>query len=338
MGLNVALMANIGKNDPPAAGEPPDAHAELDSEATVTAIADALRAAGHTVSFIPGDADACERLRQWPTDIVYNICEGLRGQSRESQIPALLEMLGIPYTGSGVLALALALDKPAAKKLFAYHGIPTPRFLSVEPGCPVSAEGLRFPLFVKPAREGSSIGVSPHSRVATVAELAAQVGFVHRTYRQAALVEEFVQGREFTVGVLGNRELQLLPIMEINYDPVPAYNGRIYDYQFKQEWDDWTYFACPAPVDAGLAARLNDTAVAAFRALGCADVARVDLRLDADGVPQVLEVNPLPGLTPDYSDLCRAANVAGITYVQLVNRILDAAVTRYGLTNPTRVP
>lgn len=336
MGLHVALLFNLGKYEPPKDGEPPDAHAELDSEQTVMACAEALRAGGHKVTLIEGNQEAYPALRLARPDIAFNICEGIRGESRESQIPCLLEMLGIPYTGSGPLALAMSLDKPVAKKVFAYHGVPTPLFRSFEPGELVAADGMQFPLFVKPAREGSSMGISPKSRCDTAEELFERVGYIHRMYNQAALVEEFVRGREFTVGIVGNHDRTVFPVMEVNYGPVPSYNGHVYDYQFKQEWDDWKYFYCPAPIERELEVQLKETAVAAWRALGCVDVGRVDLRLDDFGQPQVLEVNPLPGLTPDYSDLCRIAAVAGWGYVDLVNRILETAVVRYGLEGRAR--
>lgn len=329
MGLTVGLMFNLGKHVPPADGEPPDAHAELDSEHTVSAVAEALTAAGHHVIRIEGNEEAFQTLRQTHPDIVFNMCEGLRGNSRESHVPAMLEMLGIPYTGSSVLALALTLDKVATKKMLLFHGIPTPAFRSFAPGETVTWDGLRFPLFVKPANEGSSIGIAPESKVNNPAELVERVRFVHSMYKQAALVEEFIDGREFTVGMVGNHDPFMFPIREINFDPVPEEHGKVYSYQFKQEWDDAQYYLCPAPVDAALEAALRQTALSAFRALGCLDVGRVDIRLGADGVPYVLEINPLPGLAPGYSDLCCQAEAAGWTYEQLIQSILGAALDRY---------
>lgn len=336
MALTVGLMFNLGKNDPPAEGQPPDAHAELDSEKTVLAVAAALAAAGHQVVLIEGNEEAYSKLQAACPDIVFNMCEGLRGASRESHIPAILEMLGIPYTGSSILPLALSLDKAAAKKYFAFRGVPTPAFREIAPGEPPDWTSLRFPLFVKPACEGSSMGISPRSRVSTPAELAEQVEYVHRMYGQAALVEEYVDGREFTVGLVGNHDPVVFPIIEVNFAAVPADHGPIYSYQFKQEWDADHYFLCPAPVDPELETVLKRTARAAFRALGCVDVGRVDLRLGKDGVPYVLEVNPLPGLSPGYSDLCRQAEAGGWTYTQLVNGILDAALERYGMAQGGR--
>lgn len=334
MGFTVGLMYNLGKYDRPGPGEPPDAHAELDSEETVNAIADALRTGGHSVLLIEGNEEAFQRLRELRPQIVFNICEGVRGASRESHIPAILEMLGIPFTGAGVLGLAVSLDKAVAKKLLRFHGVPTPEFRTIAPGEIPEWNGLRFPLFVKPALEGSSKGITPASRVESPAELTERVLQVHRLYRQPALVEEFVGGREFTVGIVGNEPPFVLPIMEICFDSVPDAHGPIYSYQFKQEWDDWSYYRCPAEVDDTLAESLRQMALAAMRALGCVDVARVDLRLGSDGVPYVLEVNPLPGLSPGFSDLARQAERAGWSYSYLVNAILDAGLVRNGLLPP----
>lgn len=333
MALTVGLLFNLGKGDTPEEGEPPDANAELDAEHTIAAVAAALRWAGHEVVLIEGDQNVAARLLERPLDIAFNMCEGLRGDSRESQVPALLEMLGIPYTGSNVLSLAVSLDKPTAKKLLACHGVPTPRFRVVPPGGRADLRGLRFPLFVKPAHEGSSMGITPDSVCHDRASLDEQVSRVHRLYRQEALVEEFIDGREFTVGIVGNTDPLILPILEINFQLCPPEHGPVYSYQFKTEWDADEYYLCPAPVSDELAARLRQTALDAYRALGCRDVGRVDIRLGRNGVPQVLEVNPLPGLTPAFSDLPRAAVAAGMHYEELVNLILEAALARYGLSS-----
>lgn len=332
MALTVGLLYNLGKNEPPADGDPPDAHAELDGEQTVASVAEALRWAGHDVVPIESSCNIWEKLQAQPLDIAFNMTEGVRGGSRESQVPAILEMLGIPYTGSNVLTLAVSLDKSTSKKLFTYHGVPTPRFRVVPPGKRADLRGLRFPLFVKPGHEGSSMGISPASVCRDRQALDEQVTRLHRLYRQEALVEEYVEGREFTVGFVGNEEPLALPIMEINFGLCPPEHGAVYSYRFKTEWDADGYYLCPAPVGEDLATLLRQTALNAFRALGCLDVGRVDIRLGRDGLPQVLEVNPLPGLTPAFSDLPRVALAAGISYERLVNLILDAALERYGLS------
>ncbi len=337
MPLTVGLMYNLKQEGPLEEGEPPDGQAELDNETTILAVAEALRWGGHEVMMIEGDEKAWDRLRETRIDIAFNMCEGIRGRCRESQIPALLEMLGIPYTGSNPLTLALALEKPLAKKLFLYHGIPTPRFCSVAVGERPDDQGLHYPLFVKPAREGSSMGISPTSVVRNVRDLATQVDRVHTLYRQEALVEEFIDGREFTVGIVGNHPPVTLPVMEINFDPCPPHHGRVYSYQFKQEWDADQFYVCPAPVTPEQEALLVKTAIRAFEVLGCQDVGRVDIRLDRQGEPHVLEVNPLPGLTPAFSDLPRVADVAKLGYNRLVNLILEAALERHGMLGYKRL-
>ncbi|MDP2858650.1 MAG: ATP-grasp domain-containing protein [Bacillota bacterium] len=329
---NVGLLYNLGKHDPPEDGEPPDANAELDGESTVIAIADALRWGGHEVVFVEGNEDAYEHLRHSGVDIVFNICEGVRGESRESHVPAMCEMLGIPYAGSKVLALALSLDKPAAKKVFVYHGIPTPKFKVFGPYDRVNASGLQFPLFAKPAHEGSSMGVSPNSLVTNKFELEQQVRYITKFYRQEALVEEFIDGREFTVGILGNEDPHVFPVMEITFKHCPAEHRNIYSRQYKAEWDDESYYPCPAEISDEETRLLKDTAVQAYHALDCLDVGRVDFRMK-DGIPYVLEINPLPGLTPGFSDLPRIANAGGMSYNELVNLILDHALMRYGMEN-----
>lgn len=336
MGLSVGLVYNLGKHDPPAEGEPPDVHAELDSEHTVLAVADALREGGHEVLFIEGDAGVCERLRATRPDIVFNMSEGIRGASREAHVPCILELLGIPYTGSGPLTMAVSLDKPAAKRAFAADGVPTPKSTVCRPGALPDRTGLKFPLFVKPAGEGSSMGIGPNSLVADEAALHRQVEYIHRFYQQPALIEEYIDGREFTIGLLGNGdELAILPIMEINFAPCPSEHGRIYSYQFKTQWDGDEYYQCPAPLAEDQAALLADVAKRAFRCLDCRDVARVDVRLDQSGMPWVLEVNPLPGLVPGFSDLPREAAAAGMTYAALINAILNDAVARQGVAFAT---
>lgn len=329
----VGLTFNLKKARDPEDDEPPDAQAEYDSPATVMAVADALRRGGHQVVFLEADEFLPDRIREESPQVVFNLAEGLRGESRESHVPALLEMLGIPYTGSGVLSLALCLDKPLTKVVLGQYGIPTPAFRVIAPDEAIDATGLRFPLFVKPAHEGSSMGVGPGSVVYGETDLVRQVNLVRELYRQEALVEEFLPGREFTVGLVGNRCLHAFPIMEINYDEVPADHGAVYSRHFKEHWDDDRYYLCPAPVDEALRAELVELARRAFRALRCRDVARVDLRLDAAGRPQVLEINPLPGLAPGFSDLPRAAAAEGWTYEELVNGILDVALLRLGMSH-----
>ncbi len=305
--------------------------AEYDSPETIATICAALAARGDTPVPLEADLELWPRLRHERFDLVFNLAEGLRGECREAQVPALLEMLGVPYTASRVLALAVCLDKPACKRLLLASGVPTPRFDVVPVGVAAPTEGLRWPLFVKPAGEGSSVGISEASLCQSVAEVATQVRHVHERFGEAALVEEFLPGREFTVGILGNDPLRVLPLTEINYAALPLGSPHVYSYRFKQDLGDDRYYFCPAKLDAALEAAVSAVAVGAFRVTGCADVARVDVRLDADGRPLVLEVNPLPGLAPGWSDLPRQASVAGLSYTDLIDAIVQAAVERWKL-------
>lgn len=327
----VGVMFNL-QGDPPKEGEPPDLGAELDSESTILAVADALRAYGHDVSLLEGDWRGISQLHGRHVDIVFNMCEGLRGESRESHVPAVLEMPGIPYTGSGVLSLAVTLDKPLAKKILTYHGIPTAPFRVFTDENDIDVQGLRFPVFVKPAHEGSSMGVTPKSLCKEPLDLYREAKRLLREYTQPVLVEELLPGREFTVGMIGNREPIIFPIMEVDFELVPPEHSRIYSRQFKVEWSDDVYYSCPADVHPELEACIKKTALDTYRALDCRDLARVDLRLDAAGVPNVMEINPLPGLAPGFSDYPRIAEKGGWTYVELVNGVLECALRRNNLT------
>lgn len=329
MGLRVVLLYNlqgeIQEND----DDPPDLHAELDSENTIEAIRLALEGVGCEVTCLEGAPTSLFTLINGNFDLAFNICEGFRGRGREAHIPALLEMIGLPYTGSDVLTLAVSLDKPTTKKILLHDGVATPRFqVFHSPTDPLDAE-MRFPLFVKPAHEGSSMGISANSRVNDEAELRRQVDFICRAYKQPALVEEFIAGREFTIGIIGNgAELRTLPIMEIDFSRVPAEANNIYTYQFKKEWTARENFLCPAPVDDETGERMRLEALRAFSSLGCRDYARVDFRLGVDNTPYVIEINPLPGLAPGYSDFPVSAEALGLSFPQLISEILNTALWR----------
>ncbi len=204
--LTVALLYNLKQNAPHEGGveEPWDVWNELDSERTVTGIEGALRAGGYDVIPLEGDVNLLERLQKTHVDIAFNTCEGHRGGSREAQVPAILDMLGVPYTGSGVMTLALALDKPMSKRVLAFYGLPTPAFQTLITGYESLDPRLKFPLFVKPSREGSGIGITAKSVCRNDSDLREQVRSIIRDYRQPALVEEYVEGRELTIGLLGN--------------------------------------------------------------------------------------------------------------------------------------
>jgi len=352
MGLNVAVLANLKKNAPRYEGMSADAWDDLDSEVTIDAIVAALEAGGHRATFLEGNLTLVDELRRLKPDICFNICEGHWGDSRESHVPALLEMLRMPYTGSGVLNLALTLDKPMTKRVLAFHDLPTPAFQVFERADEPLDDDLRFPLFAKPSREGTGMGVSGQSIVRDERELRTQLAEQLARYQQPILVERFIRGREVTVGVVGNLRppvarrmpedegarrvlagLHFLPPLEVDFAAYPESEGGVYTNRMKTEWAHDFRYRCPAPLDEKLVEQLNRLAAAVFRVTGCRDVARVDFRLDADDGdrPYILEVNPLPGLYPGLSDLVLEAAAEGMGYNALINAILDAARARCGV-------
>jgi D-alanine-D-alanine ligase len=242
-------------------------------------------------------------------------------------VPALCELLGIPYTGSDSATLAIALDKALGKKVLLQHDILTPRFQVMENARERLSPEMRFPLIVKPNAEGSSKGIGSTSVVDTEEELRAAVKTIVERYRQPALVEEYIAGREFTVGLLGDKRPRVLPPMEIKFKK--AENPRpVYDYAVKQEWEEYVYYECPARLTEAEQKAMEKIARATFWALDCRDVARVDMRMDADGRIYVLEVNPLPGLTPGYSDLVLIAKASSMEYDQLIAEIMTGGLRR----------
>lgn len=354
MGLKVAVLANLKENAPHHPGLPPDAWAELDTRRTTDAIGEALEAAGHSTVFLEGDLSLVEQLPRVAPDICFNICEGHRGDSRESHVPAILEMLRIPFTGGGVLALALTLDKPLTKRLLDHHGIPTPAFQVFDRADTPVRPDLAYPLFVKPSREGSSIGVTTASVVNSEAELRVQVARQLERFGQPILVERFVRGREVSVGIIGNPTtsgpgeepiwsspgelppgLTVLPPLETHLERYPEGRGGVYVGSIKSDPGDEYHYSCPALLPASVSAELRLLAANVFDITGCRDVARIDFRLDDDdgGRPFVLEVNGLPGLSPGYSDLVLAAQATGIAYADLITMILDHACARWGITS-----
>lgn len=345
--LRVALLYNLKKNAPHAPGEPVDAAAELDSEDTARALQEALEAGGHQVTPLEGDVNlypTLQRLRD-RIDIAFNICEGHRGDSRESQVPAILEMLGIPYTAAKILGHALSLDKAMAKRVWMSYGLPTAAFQVFQRADEPLQASLAFPLFVKPVSEGTAKGISADSVVQDESQLRQRVDWLIHTYKEPALVETYLPGREFTVGLLGNalapgeRPLSELydetgfhvfPVLEIDTSPV-AEERNIYSGRIKCDMPLAINYLCPAPIPADLERELKRLAVAAFLAIAGLDVARVDFRLDARGQPHILEINTLPGMNPEISDLCIMARAEGMPYVQMVNEILRLAARRNGL-------
>jgi D-alanine-D-alanine ligase len=305
-----------------------DTEAEYDAPETINAIRDALESYGHVVVPVEATAELPRQLMDSPVDLVFNIAEGVSGRNREAAVPALCELMGIPYTGSDAATLSIALDKALSKRVLRQHGIATPEFQVMETGRERLSPKMKFPLIVKPNQEGSSKGVSAHASVVDDEEsLRAVVRELVDKYRQPALIEYYIAGREFTVGLLGDKRPRVLPPMEIIF--LDKANARpVYDYQIKQEWEKHVYYQCPAKLTPAELRSMERIARETFVALDCRDVARVDLRMDDTGEIYVLEVNPLPGLTPGYSDLCLIANAANIDYRSLIGEILAGGLKR----------
>ncbi|MCZ7545314.1 MAG: hypothetical protein M5R40_18140 [Anaerolineae bacterium] len=342
---------------------PADQWDDLDSPKTIDNLVAALKTGGHEAQFLEASIEPphnlVQRLSDYRPDLCFNIAEGHFGDSRESQVPAVLEMLRIPYTGSRLLTLALALDKPMTKRVLWYHGLPTPEFQVFErPDEPLDEDllnpdgSLRFPMFVKPSREGTSMGVSAESIVTTVDTLYVQVGKQLQRYNEPILCEHYIKGREITIGMLGNlaptaarrvnertaphvlpETLTFFPALEVDLRAYSESEAGLYTNYMKVELADDFRYLCPAPLAAEKEQELRLLAAAVFRVIDCKDVSRVDFRLDeAEGdKPYILEVNPLPGLNPGYSDLCIQARAAGWSYEQLINAIVDQAARRHGL-------
>lgn len=318
-----------------------DTFAEWDTMETVNAVRDAL-AERCSVELIEANEEAFEKFRKGNFDFVFNIAEGLHGVSRESQVPAMLELLQIPYLGSDPLTLGLCLDKARAKEILDYNGIPTAPFSVVRTMEELDDVRLRFPSIVKPLHEGSSKGIYNSSVVRDPEELEREVRSVFSVYREPALIEEFLTGREFTVALMGNDgAVEVLPIVEIKFDSLPPGANPIYSYEAKWVWDTrekpLEIFECPADLDASLKTEIESICRAAYAILRCRDWARIDVRCDSRGRPHILELNPLPGILPnpdDNSCFPKAARAMGLSYNQLINRVLDISLARHGISAP----
>ena len=319
-------------------------YAEWDTMETIDAVRSAL-AERHDVVMIEANEGAYERLMDVRPDFVFNIAEGLHGVSREAQMPAIFELLRIPYLGSDPLTLAVCLDKSRAKEILAYHKVPTAPFTVIHALEEFEDLRVRFPSIVKPLHEGSSKGIYNACVVRDTDQLFNEVRTVLEVYKQPALVEEFLSGREFTVAIMGNgRDLRVLPIVEIKFDALPGEMNPIYSYEAKWILDTsdnpLDIFECPAKIDAELRDVIARISCDAYTVLRCRDWSRIDVRLDSRGKPHILEINPLPGILPrpeDNSCFPKAARAAGMNYSQLINSALDIALERWGLQSPKTV-
>ncbi len=329
--LRVGLTFNLKRIDPASN----DAEAEFDSPKTIAAITAAIESYGHTVVPLEATADLPRVLADAAPDVVFNIAEGFRGRGREAQVPALCELLGIPYTGSDATTLALSLDKGLTKQILRAAGIDTASFQVMTTGRE-RLRGLRYPVIVKPNAEGTSKGITAASVVTDDVSLRAAARRLVERYEQPALVEEYISGREFTVGLLGERRPRVLPLMEVVF--LGERRHPVYGFEEKQSFTPQVRFDCPARLTPAEQERIEEAARDTFTALDCRDVARVDLRMAPDGTVYVIEINPLPGLTPEWSDMCAIAKVAGMDHRALIGEILAGALKRYREARSPRGP
>ena len=348
----IAVIANIkDESQPKPEGVPPDAFADFDHIETIHHIQAGLESDGHETKFLMADRTLPQTLQEYEPDICFNIAEGLGGDAREAHVPALLEMLNIPYTGSRVLTNAISLDKTLTKRIWRDRRLPVAPFQEFIVGDEPLRPDLKYPLFVKPAREGTGMGVDTKAIVKNETELRERTKYIITSYQQPALVETFLSGREFTVGVMGRADAKLysrhpdwydekdgfhrFPILEL--DASRSVTPQVYSQAAKAKdvgEKGAPDYICPADIDPELEKKLKHFAYRAHVLLNALDVSRTDIRLDDEGNPRLIEINTLPGLTPDYSDLCLQANAEGISYNDLILDILYLAAGRWGLLEP----
>lgn len=325
IGLSFDLKDDI---EPDEAGDE-DSLEEYDSRETVSLIADCLQAGEHKVALLGGGRQFVENILSRDVDFVFNIAEG-RGnhRSREAQVPSVLEMLNIPYTGSDPLCLAVCLDKPLAKKLVALEGIHTPKWRlinDIKEIENINWNGITFPIIIKPAYEGSSKGIHLTSVAEDAFQAQAEIDRILSCYRQLVMMEEFIGGDEVTVGVIGNSPPQILGMMRILLKT--ADNRFVYSLEVKRDYKNLIEYECPALLDDKILENIKLSSLKVFKTLDCRDFARIDFRISPDGTPYFIEINPLPGLG-SHSDLVIMALKLGWTHEGLVNAILTAAVKR----------
>ncbi len=329
--MKIGLAYDLKEKVPVSESHPEDALEEYDSRETIEGIASALAAKGHSVILLGGGREFLTSILRESVDLVFNISEGLGNyRSREAQVPGVLEMLDIPYTGSDPQCLAICLDKPMTKHLVARAGIATPKWRVISDDRQLSRfswADFPFPAFIKPAHEGSSKGVRFASKVNCAEDVIQAAQNLLEYYHQPVIVEDFIAGDEITVGVVGNSPPRIVGIMRV----VPRMNKAdfVYSLEVKRDWERLVDYECPARLEESVLRKINDASLKIFEVLGCRDFARIDFRLGRDGTPNFLEINPLPGLNPKTSDLVILARKMGWTYEALISTVLEAALERY---------
>lgn len=309
---------------------PEDALEEYDSVETVDALKNAIEARGHSVVKLGGGRKFLHNILTEKVDFVFNISEGLGSyRSREAQVPSVLEMLNIPYSGADPQCLAVCLDKHLTKKIISTEGIPTPQWCVVERSNlnEIDWNTLPYPAFVKPVWEGSSKGIRLKSLVRSPEQLKALVSELLQHYQQPVLVEEFISGEEITVGMVGNNPARIIGIMRVV--PRKKEADFVYSLEVKRDYEQLVDYECPAKLPVRTTQLIEEYSRRIFKLLSCRDFARLDYRVAVDGTPFFLEVNPLAGLNPRSSDIVIMSGLINFKYPDLINAILDAALQRY---------
>jgi D-alanine-D-alanine ligase len=329
--MKIGLTYDLKEAIKPGHGLPDDALEEYDSPETVNGISSVLESLGHSVVRLGGGVEFLDNVRKSGVDIVFNISEGLGNyRSREAQVPSVLEMLDIPYVGSDPLCLAVSLDKSLTKKIIKTLGIPTPDWRVIHNQHElrkIDWQAFSFPGFVKPAQEGSSKGVRLNSRVDTSRQAEELIEKLLADYRQPVMIEEYVGGEEITVGITGNQDAAVLGIMRVL--PRKGTGDFVYSLEVKRDWENLVTYECPAQLNSQVTQRITEYSLKIFGELGCRDFARVDFKVNRNGVPYFLEINPLAGLNPKSSDLPIMAGLLDIPYKVLIEKIFNAALDRY---------
>jgi len=328
--LKIGIAYNLKQSLELTGEAPEDIAEELDCEETIDAIENALQSGGYGVVRLGGGSDFIDRLRDESPDLVFNIAEGFGSRSREAHIPSILEFLGLPYTGSDPLVLALTLEKALTKRVVASLGVKTPAFRVVR-SLKEKVYDFPLPAILKPLYEGSSMGIRLHSKVMSYDELNSLAESLILHYNEPVLVEEFLPGPELTVGLIGNgKDRRIIGIMEIVPRKI-AQEDFIYSLEVKRAWrEEVEYRVNPDYIISSCGDELRSSVLKIAEVIDIRDFARFDFRLDKNGVPNFLEINPLPGLNPNYSDLPIMAYAVGIQYNDMILEIVESARKRYG--------
>ncbi|MBF0545336.1 MAG: D-alanine--D-alanine ligase [Candidatus Riflebacteria bacterium] len=330
--MKLALACNCGGRYSAKPSDPEDLYEEFDSPETLEQIANELSAFGHTVDILEADRTFPSALENGKYEFVFNISEGLKGPCRESLVPAVCEMLDIPFSGSDALTMGITLDKDLARRIVS-EKVPIAHGRVFASEKEINLSGLNFPVLVKPNAEGSSKGIRLKSKINDPNTAVSEIIDLMKSYNGPVLVEEFLPGSECTVAVLGNEHPDVLGIMEIAPRNGPL-NQFVYSLEIKRDYLNHVDYFAPPRFSASIIRQIKSSAIDAYKLLKCRDFARIDFRLDANDIPNFLEANPLPGLSPVKGDIVILSRGHGVEYQELLRLILSNAFKRQNLKFP----